>query len=211
MHIALLGDSIFDNQSYVLPGEPDVRTQLAALLSEDDRVTLQAGDGGVLQEVGEQLKTLPDDVTHLVISAGGNDLLLQIGLLDKSAASVFEVLGLLATVSSDFHQSYRAMLKQAQAYNLPVAVCTVYNPLFPEPDFQVITTTALRMFNDCIIQAAVRAGIPVIELRHVCTTAQDFANPIEPSAVGGEKIARVIKRVVCEHDFSNRSSQIYIE
>ena len=210
MHIALLGDSILDNQSYVMADEPDVRTQLAGLLSENDRVTLKAVDGSVLQDVGDQLNMLSDDITHLVISAGGNDLLLQMGLLEKSVSSVFEVLGLLAGISSQYHQTYEAMLEQVLGYDLPTVVCTVYNPYFPEPEFREITATALRVFNDCIIQLAVDAGVPIIELRHVCTTPQDFANPIEPSAMGGEKIAEVIKRVVCEHDFSNELSQIYI-
>lgn len=37
-------------------------------------------------------------------------------------------------------------------------------------------------------------GLPVIELRLVCGEAEDYANPIEPSARGGEKIARAIAR-----------------
>ncbi len=38
----------------------------------------------------------------------------------------------------------------------------------------------------------------MIELRHVVTGPLDYANPIEPSVRGGEKIARAIVRAVVE-------------
>ena len=39
--------------------------------------------------------------------------------------------------------------------------------------------------------------------------AEDYANPIEPSSVGGEKIARAIARVVAEHDFAAGRTAVY--
>ena len=44
---------------------------------------------------------------------------------------------------------------------------------------------------------AMRAGVPVIDLRLVCTDAADYSrsSPIEPSVVGGGKIARVVARL----------------
>lgn len=49
----------------------------------------------------------------------------------------------------------------------------------------------------------------MIELRALCTRPEDYANPIEPSSIGGEKIARAIARVVTEHDFASRRTVIY--
>jgi hypothetical protein len=43
-----------------------------------------------------------------------------------------------------------------------------------------------------ILRVAIERGIPVIDLRSICTDPTDYANPIEPSSIGGEKIARVI-------------------
>ena len=48
------------------------------------------------------------------------------------------------------------------------------------------------MFNDCIIRAALVHRLPLLDLRLVCTEEDDYADPIEPSAQGGEKIARAI-------------------
>ncbi|CAN5794382.1 hypothetical protein BH23GEM6_BH23GEM6_01950 [soil metagenome] len=39
---------------------------------------------------------------------------------------------------------------------------------------------------------AAAADLQVIELRQVCTEQDDYANPLEPSVQGGEKIAMAI-------------------
>jgi hypothetical protein len=43
----------------------------------------------------------------------------------------------------------------------------------------------------------------------VCDEPADYANPIEPSAQGGRKIARVIARVVRDHDFLPVGTTVY--
>ena len=61
-----------------------------------------------------------------------------------------------------------------------------------------------------ILRAAFAQGLPVIDLRLVCNEDADYANPIEPSAHGGEKIATVIARLVAEHDFSCSRSEVFV-
>ena len=55
---------------------------------------------------------------------------------------------------------------------------------------------ALCAGNDVILRTALRRSLPVIELREVCTTPSDFANPIAPSVEGGAKIDRAIVAAV---------------
>src|SRR5262249_35998266 len=57
MHVALLGDSTFDNASYVQPGE-DVLTKLRLELRAGPKITLLARDGAQLQDMREQLDRL---------------------------------------------------------------------------------------------------------------------------------------------------------
>lgn len=182
MHIVLLGDSILDNKVYVAQTEPDVREQLAGLLSPNDKVTLLAIDGSMIANIPDQVKRIPDDATHLVVSAGGNDLLLELLSLNDATDSVLEVFGRLANISGKFIKAYGAMLDSVIARQLPTTLCTVYNPRFESAAEQLLAVTALRTFNDCIVQEAGRVGVPVIELRQVCDDDKDFANPIEPSA-----------------------------
>jgi len=73
---------------------------------------------------------------------------------------------------------------------------------------QRIAVTALTVFNDWIIRAAVMHGIPLLDLRFVCTEEGDYANPIEPSAQGGEKIAKAIAELV-EHDFDGGRTKVF--
>ena len=70
----LVGDSMFDNASYV-PGELPVIDQLRGFLPKDWRATLLAVDGDITADVANQLRNLPNDATHIVVSSGGNDAL----------------------------------------------------------------------------------------------------------------------------------------
>ena len=193
-HLVLLGDSIFDNASYVRGG-PDVRTQLAAVLPPEWRVTLAAVDGAVLADVPRQLARVPADATHLVVSAGGNDALGHADLLHRPARSSAEVLGWLADAADGFEARYRRMLDALGALGRPTTVCTIYNGNLGPPT-QRLATTALAVFNDAILRAAGAYGLPAIELRRVCTEPADYTNPIEPSVTGGAKIARAIADAV---------------
>ena len=206
-HIVLLGDSIFDNGGYI-GKNPDVRTQLAKMLPKD-QVTLLASDGDKVQNVAAQLAKLPRDATHLVISAGGNDALGYITMMSDSARSVAEVLARMADVGETFQSQYQAMLKQVLSHQLPTVLCTIYYPRMPDPDIQRLACTALIIFNDVITRAAFNAGVPLIDLRAVCSDAVDYANAIEPSAVGGAKIATIITETIRDHDFSRQKTQVF--
>ncbi len=190
-HVALAGDSVFDNGAYV-PGSPDVVRQLRAILPPDGQASLLAVDGAVARDVPGQLASLPADATHIVVSAGGNDALSQEWVLGDGVRSVAEAFDRLARVRSRFHEIYAEMLDAALGYGLPVAVCTIYDPRFPEPDRQRVAVAALALFNDVITREAFARNLPLLNLRLICNKDQDFANPIEPSALGGTKIATAI-------------------
>jgi hypothetical protein len=208
-HVALLGDSIFDNQSYVQPGEPDVIRQLRAHLPADWQATLLAVDGSVTTDIRRQLAHLPTDATHLVISVGGNDALGQLDVLATSASSVAEAIARLAAIQDQFEPTYRSMLDAVRAHRLPTAVCTIYNGNFPDAAYQRLATFGVTSWDDTILRCAIERGLPVLELRLICTDAADYANPIEPSARGGEKIAATIAALVTTHDFAHTRTQVY--
>ena len=209
-HIVLLGDSIFDNGAYVRGG-PDVAVQLRRLLPANWRATLCAVDGATTGDVPAQLERLPRDATHLVLSIGGNDALGHADMLGDPAGTMADALDRLAAIASDFDRRYRRMLDQVVARDLPLVVCTVYWPRFPDPAIQRRTSTALTVFNDAILRAAIERGLPVIDLRLVCTSDADYANPIEPSERGGEKIARLIlSTVVGRGPVGRRRSEIIV-
>lgn len=206
-HIVLLGDSIFDNASYV-PGEMPVIEQLRAELPEW-QATLLAVDGDIVKSIEDQLRRLPNNATHLVISCGGNDALGQIQYLLSSISSMDAGLSRMASIREAFESDYRTMLESVMKVGLPTAVCTIYESI---PDLERTLHVALSIFNDVIIREAVRLGLPVIDLRLVCGEAEDYSevSPIEPSAKGGQKIAKAIACLVESSECFVRDGQTRI-
>ncbi|MDF2997828.1 MAG: hypothetical protein K0R27_3465 [Xanthobacteraceae bacterium] len=207
-HVALLGDSVFDNSAYIAGG-PDVVTHLRQRLPPGWRGSLLANDGGVMNDVPGQLARLPSDASHLVISIGGNDALRQAWLLNEASHSVSDSLTRLAAVRERFKAEYAGMLETVARRGLPTAVCTIYDPRYPNPAERLVALMALMVINDCIIREAGSRGLPIIDLRVVCDDDADFANPIEPSVKGGFKIAGAIVALLGTHDFSRSRSEIF--
>jgi lysophospholipase L1-like esterase len=207
-HIVLLGDSIFDHAAYVNGGH-DVIAHLSSMLPGDWKATLLAVDGSVTTDVVSQISRIPASATHLVVSAGGNDALSKASILQKPTSSVGGAIDELATLRAEFRQNYTRMLRALIACGKPLTVCTVYDPCFPDSLMQRLTTTALNIFNDCIVREAVTSGLPMIDLRLVCSERGDYANEIEPGIEGGRKIASAILDLVQTHDFASTRTVIY--
>ena len=206
-HVVLLGDSIFDNAAYVGNGH-SVIEKLRRHLPPDWQATLLAIDGDVTEEVHAQTKKLPLDASHLIISCGGNDALGQLGLLQEPITSIIAALNRLAGVLDAFRSEYRTMLDHVKTLNKNVLVCTIYDSI---PQFDSGMLKGLALFNDVILSEAIRAGLPIIDLRLICTERSDYSgiSPIEPSETGGEKIARVIAGLLTPHGFATARSGIY--
>jgi lysophospholipase L1-like esterase len=194
-HVVLIGDSVFDNGAYVAGG-PDLVRQLRNVLPGNWRATLNAVDGAVIASVPAQLARLPADATHLVVSIGGNDALREAAVLDAGARSVADALAKLTDVRERFGRDYAEMLGHVARLALPTAICTIYEPRFPEADRRRIAATALTMLNDCITREAFARALPLLDLRLICNNDADFANPIEPSSRGGAKLAEAIVHFV---------------
>ena len=186
--VVLLGDSIFDNAAYV-QGGPDVAAQLREALGVKWKVTLLARDGAIMDDVPGQIARLPADVTHLVLSVGGNDALSYVGLLEPSIG--VDVLARLADAAAAFAPRYHEILDDVHRLGLPLLACTIYEGNLGG-SMQKRGMGAIAAFNDRIQRSALRLGVPVLELRDLCNEPADYSNPIEPSTQGGAKIARAI-------------------
>jgi hypothetical protein len=207
-HSVLLGDSVFDNAAYI-DGGPDVVTQLRQRLPSGWRVSREAVDGSTVADIPQQLERVPIDASHLVVSVGGNDALRYSSVLSAPSRSVADSLEILTDVRQRFQLEYRGMLETVLRRGLPAAVCTIYDPRYPDSAQRRVAITALSIMNDCIIREAVGLGIPLLDLRAVCDADVDFANPIEPSIHGGWKIAGVIASALSEHDFSRARCEVF--
>jgi hypothetical protein len=206
-HVALVGDSIFDNGAYTR-GEPAVIEHLRDLLPPSWEATLCAVDGATTQSVGPQFDRVPAAASHVVMSIGGNDALGHVDLLDRRVASTAEGLRLLRHRLDGFEASYVRALDRLLQLERPTTVCTIYNGNLDRA-IAAVAGLALMTFNDVIMRAASGRAVDVIELRHVCTRPEDYANPIEPSGAGGRRIAAAIVRAVMHGDHGRGVSRLF--
>jgi hypothetical protein len=200
-HLILLGDSILDNGRYT-SGGPDVVSQVRGLLPAGWNASLLAVDGSTTENIKDQMQRLPKDATHLVLSVGGNDAIMNSSRFGWSLFGFGSEeppqngLQALVEVSEEFAKSYGLVIELCLRPGLPLVVCTIYNCCFPEASYQRLVTAGLTVFNNAILSVAIERRLPVIDLRLLCSEPCDYANAIEPSSVGGEKIARAIVAVV---------------
>src|SRR3954470_273015 len=125
-HVALLGDSIFDNAAYTR-GAPDVVTHLRGVLPAGWRASLCAVDGATASRLSAQLQCVPHDASHLVIAIGGNDALQNSDLLSMPVRSSAQALQAFAERLDTFERTYRSAIHDAIALQRCTLVCTVYN------------------------------------------------------------------------------------
>ncbi len=131
-----------------------------------------------------------------MLSVGGNDALRHIGLLDTPMRSSTQAFDMLAGAVADFESAYAQAVRPCLATDLPLVICTIYNGNFPDATLQRRASIAATAFNNVILREATVNGLRAIDLRLVCDRPEDYANPIEPSSIGGEKIVRAIARAV---------------
>jgi len=190
-HIVLLGDSIFDNANYV-PSGRDVVSHLQQMLDTDSKATLLAVDGAVVDDVPSQVFRIPNDASHLVLSAGGNDALQNMWILTEQAQTVSDALSKLALIRERFAVSYRQLIRSLVELQKPLTVCTIYQPPMFEEVPQPVLAAALSVFNDTILEIAFEESLTVIETRLLLNEESDFESIIEPSDSGGAKIAQAL-------------------
>ena len=206
-HIALLGDSIFDNRAYT-DGDPDVVNHLRDIMPSPWRASLYAIDGDVTTGLKAQLEIVTRDVSHFVISVGGNDALSNMDILATPVNSTTEALMLFANRVAIFEESYRSAIDEALKYGLPTTICTIYNANLG-PEVAALARIALMMFNDVILRVAFERHLAVIDLRLICNEPADYALEIEPSGRGGCKIAAAISSSILGRDGSESRSRVF--
>eukprot|EP01084_Bolivina_argentea_P135312 238461_1 len=210
-HIALIGDSIFDNITYVRDNDPDVVQQLKHKITDLNwTANNYAVDGAITEEImSNQLHTIPKDVTTIIVSSGGNDGLNSLYELTSNLSNwlPWNFTRLLWKTRQDFQHVYSNTLQSlTQRFpNSKIICCTIYYPMFTEYSgiIQAVSNIGVNIMGSVIINSALKYGnIPVIDLRYIFDKKEDYANSIEPGVPGGDKITNNIIHIVKNHDFN---------
>ena len=221
--IYLLGDSIIDNAPYVNKNEKDVVSHLNSMFKCDPQIIInnRAVDGHTMKDLlDNQLSDEGlNEATHIVTSIGGNDLLQNISFLQMTS-NLSEVMDKDARIGKwgarelnpsrnkvfeetyfeiikPMQQDYESIVANLSNYRAKFLLCTVYEgDLVDSDEFSDViysSKTMLSIFNDLVYRTAQKYSCEVLELRDIFVSSEDYANPIEPSHIGGEKLAKAIK------------------
>ena len=194
-HVSLIGDSIIDNKVYVEEGELSVTEHLQH--NSSSNFTMIAVDGDTTEDVLEnQLDNLKEPVSHIVLSIGGNDLLQNLHLLQDETSGMKFALEKSSELIGEIQENYTKILEHLSNYDAKVLLCTVYEGDLKSDvmlaQFDKAGQAMLKMHNDTVYYLASKFEVDVLELRNIFTNKEDYANPIEPSHIGGEKLAKAI-------------------
>lgn len=194
-HVSLLGDSIIDNKVYVGEGELSVTEHLQH--NSSCYFTMIAVDGDTTADVlDNQLDNLKEPVSHIVLSIGGNDLLQNLYLLQDETSGMKFALEKCSELISEIQENYIKILEHLSQNDTKVLLCTVYEGDLESDlllaEYDKAGQVMLKMHNDTVYYLASKFEVDVLELRNIFTNKEDYANPIEPSHIGGEKLAKAI-------------------
>jgi len=194
-YVSLLGDSIIDNKVYVGDDELSVTEHLQH--NSSSNFTMIAVDGDTTEDVLEnQLDNLKEPVSHIVLSIGGNDLLQNLHLLQDETSGMKFALEKSSELIGEIQENYTKILEHLSNYDTKVLLCTVYEGDLKSDvmlaQFDKAGQAMLKMHNDTVYYLASKFEVDVLELRNIFTNKEDYANPIEPSHIGGEKLAKAI-------------------
>lgn len=190
--VLVCGDSIFDNTPYVGNGT-DLRTHLSGA-ARGWNITFEALDGAICEDVLMNQLNDAQGYNAVLLSVGGNNALEHIHLLsDPSGRTFLGTALMLGEIQDRFRADYRAVLEAARDAGDRLLACTIYRPRYnlegyPSEAIRAIDPL-LSVFNDVIQEEVRNVGADLLDLRSICTTDEDFANPIEPSDQGGRRIA----------------------
>jgi len=190
MKVALIGDSILDNDEYTGVAAC-VFTNVKQKLPEAVVVNF-AEDGATTLDINDQLEKIKgqdEKWDYVFLSIGGNDLLeSQELLLLSNTEQKKKIIESICIRVSDIYTMLQADFNK-------VILLTPYLPVFDGIDKESVLQAhqVIKAFNEKLKGIA---NVRYEELHPILNSKEDFINHIEPSKIGSEKIAALIEEVV---------------
>ena len=175
--IILLGDSVFNNNSYVEKGKA-VNELLQKTADETTTIVCLARNDSTINNVYQQLEQvtidLNDKLTTVFLSVGGNDIM---NLKQKNVEDTFE--------------KYTTLIK-AITTKLPNVKLVLLNIYYPATTSNYDSLIDKWNTNLDLEYESNNKNIYTLDLANLLKDPSDFVFDIEPSITGGEKIAHKI-------------------
>ncbi len=203
-----MGDSVFDNESYVSSREKAVESVLRNLGFD---CKLYAVDGAVISDVYSQIKRLKSEgnlMDRIFLSVGGNNALGTLNLVYNNIhLSVDKLLILLNDFLFEFDDELdRLYLQFSESFQeTSIYVTNIYYPCFDFQDrnqfFYLLKeggqqnkiTKLVDSINAIIQNKAKEYSFGLIDINSAFHSKIFYANEIEPSFEGSKLLANLIK------------------
>ena len=185
--IILLGDSILNNRTYVAPGD-----SVEELLKKRTTDTIYnfAQDDATIQNVIHKLNQIPEHLnnrnTTIFLSLGGNDIIHHYIKNNNIDLHNFNILNHIFIKYETVVHIIRQKMNKSHLFLLDIyypknASFQMYKPILHEWNRLLETMNNTKNIN-----------IHILKISQDLTQEQDFTDNIEPSKIGGEKIANLI-------------------
>ena len=188
--ILLLGDSILNNEAYVAPGD-----SVEVLLKKrtTDSIYNLAQDDTTIENAFHQINQIPEYLnnsnTSIFLSLGGNDII-HYYIFSKNDLRNRTILQHLFRKYEEVVHIIRQKMNKSRLFLLDIyyprnVSFQMYKPILQEWN-RLLESTNINNRNNKNI----------IKISQDLTQHEDFTNNIEPSKIGGEKIANIILQSV---------------
>ncbi len=182
----LIGDSILKNNAYVADGK-----NIESLIKERNNITYSfAEDHSTISDIFIQVNQIPIELnninTYIFISAGGNNILSHYVDNNKDITDV--------SILKPMFGSYKQLIKSIQS-KLPLAKIILLDIYYPNNLQYKQFHSIIEQWNNMIYNFADNHQnniYSVIKISNYLTQNEDFSFGIEPSSIGGQKIADLI-------------------
>ena len=174
--LVLMGDSILKNDSYVDEGD-SVGDQIKTL---HENTLIVAEDGGTVPDLKHQFENIPslkDKSTEIIISIGGNDLL---------QAYAFNDVNDLSGINTIFNEYVDFLTDIKNKCNSSFTLCTIY---YPKSESFIHFYDLIELWNSKLEVYTSAHGDKIIYLDDEMDRPSYFTHQIEPSNSGGAIIA----------------------
>ena len=184
--IILLGDSILNNRSYVAPGD-----SVEELLKKRTTDTIYnfAQDDATIQNVIHKINQIPEHLnnpnTTIFLSLGGNDIIHHYIKNSDCDLNNFNILNHLFMKYEILVHIIRQKMNKNQLFLLDIYYPTNNSFQRYKPILQEWNRLLEKTYNGT-------TNIHILKISEYFTQKEDFTDNIEPSKIGGEKIANLI-------------------
>jgi hypothetical protein len=179
--IILLGDSVLKNNSYVKGKSVD-----ELLVKKTNGNTLcYAQNNANINDIYSQIDFIPFEAnknsTYIFLSAGGNDILEQ--FVENSNSNLENNSHILKTIFS----AYKKLVKSIQT-KMNLANIVLLDIYYPENIKYQQYHPIIKEWNTMLYST----DFQIIKISNILTKPEDFTFGIEPSEIGGNKLANNI-------------------